>query len=507
MDQPPPRSLDDFLRAAADRAAGAGLPECIAHEFMLSRLVAASSRVPAPGSPLRWGAIALPVAVGAVTFVTFLPTLAFDFVSHDDPAVLLGNVAYRGLGWQQVRWAFTSTHMGLYMPLTWLSWSADYVAWGLNPRGYHLGNVALHTVSAVLLYFVIVEILGRDLSSRVGSAGAAVLWAIHPLRVESVAWVTERKDVLCGALFLLAAWLFLTARDRWALLAFVGSLLAKPMAVTLPAALVVVEVMLRRPVRLSRYLPFIVLSVVISLVAKLALPGSGFVRPTVLVDSSSRYVISSIWPMALSPLYQDVGITPFRLGVCAVVAALAWRWAAVRWALVGYLVMLAPVSGVLAHGRYLVADHFSYIPTLAFAVLAGAGLAWAVRTVPRYAAALILTLMLALVITTGRQLEVWRDSVSLWGHAARLAPTSAEAGYFYAGALEDAARTVDAIREYRRVSRMPGREYESLNNLGGLLLAQGDQDGARAAFRAAISIRHGPAACANAKRLGENLCE
>ena len=157
----------------------------------------------------RW---ILLVVIVSITFVTFLPTLGNDFVTWDDDDNLTENPLYRGLSWSELRWMWTTTLMGHYIPLTWMTFGLDYLVWGMNPAGYHLTNVVLHAANAALFYVLVQRLLTIALHAtladafalRLASAFAALLFAVHPLRVESVAWATERRDVLCG-FFVLAS--------------------------------------------------------------------------------------------------------------------------------------------------------------------------------------------------------------------------------------------------------------------------------------------------------------
>src|SRR3989441_2690389 len=151
----------------------------------------------------------IPLLIALVTFAVFLPTLQNQFVSWDDDKNFLENPHYRGLGWTHLRWMWT-THLGHYIPLTWMTLGLDYLFWGMNPLGYHLTSLLLHAANGAVFYFVAFRILGLALPSpsehghalAVSAGVAALVFAIHPLRVESVAWVTERRDVLSGLLYL-----------------------------------------------------------------------------------------------------------------------------------------------------------------------------------------------------------------------------------------------------------------------------------------------------------------
>src|SRR6266571_3867196 len=207
----------------------------------------------------RWVFWLLPVLIALVTVVPFLPTLDNQFVNWDDDKNLLKNPHYRGLGWSQLRWMWTAFHLGHYIPLTWMTFGLDYLLWGMNPVGYHLTNLLLHTANAVVFFFVVHRILTRALPSPsergdalVISAGvAALVFAIHPLRVESVAWATERRDVLSGLFYLVTILMYLRACERgargrgsyWLSVAvFVCALLSKSMVVNLPVVLLILDV-------------------------------------------------------------------------------------------------------------------------------------------------------------------------------------------------------------------------------------------------------------------------
>jgi hypothetical protein len=163
---------------------------------------------------------AAPFAVALVTAVVFAPVLRAGFLDWDDPINFLENPFYRGLGWSQVRWMLTASVMGHWIPVTWLTLGADFALWGMNPFGYHLTNLLLHAVSAALFYLVSRHLLGLAMpaaSPGVASLGAAVAafyFAVHPLRVESVAWITERRDLTSGLFFLLTIFAYLKAHER-----------------------------------------------------------------------------------------------------------------------------------------------------------------------------------------------------------------------------------------------------------------------------------------------------
>jgi hypothetical protein len=201
----------------------------------------------AAAAPARWP-WAWPLAVALVAFGVFWPALGGEFLDWDDALNLVDNPAFRGLGWSNLGWMFTTTLAGHWIPLTWISFGLDYRLWGMNPLGYHLTNVLLHSAAAAVFYLVALRLLrlavgGPERRLRIGALAAALFFAIHPLRVESVAWITERRDVLSGLLFLLAIAAYLAAaeavgrrRRGWlaaSLACFVLAAMAKAIVMTL----------------------------------------------------------------------------------------------------------------------------------------------------------------------------------------------------------------------------------------------------------------------------------
>src|SRR5213594_2683162 len=205
-----------------------------------------------------WLSWLVPVVIALITCAAFLPTLQNQFVSWDDDKNFLENPHYRGLSWTHLHWMWT-THLGHYIPLTWMTLGLDYLLWGMNPVGYHLTSLLLHVTNAVVFFFVVRRILTLALPSpaershalAVSAGFAALVFAIHPLRVESVAWVTERRDVLSGLFYLLTILVYLRAcegmaRGRgwyWLSVSLFGcALLSKSMVVNLPIVLLILDV-------------------------------------------------------------------------------------------------------------------------------------------------------------------------------------------------------------------------------------------------------------------------
>jgi len=422
---------------------------------------------------------AAPLALALVTAVVFAPVLRAGFVDWDDPINFLENPYYRGLGWRQLRWMLTANVMGHWIPVTWLTLGADFAVWGMNPFGYHLTNLLLHSASAALFYFVSQRLLGLAMPAAspgilsLGAAVAALYFAVHPLRVESVAWITERRDLTSGLFFLLTILAYLKAHERppavravWRLAALGAAALAlasKSIVMGLPLVLLILDAypLGRLGPRVRDWssaqawpvwrekIPFALLAVGTAAAAYLVQRSTGYLTPA---DPSGRIgvVAYNVWfhiwktvaPLNLGPIYElPPRVNPLDLpyllsaaGGLAITAAvwlLRRRWPAglAIWAF--YLVMLAPVTGIVHTGNHLGADRNTYVPCMGFALLVGAlavtvVLAWrrGVLRAPIVAMALgVVAIWIGgLALTARVQSFVWHDSETLWRYAIEVDP-------------------------------------------------------------------------------------
>ncbi len=439
--------------------------------------------------PPRRLRLILPAAVFVISFAAFLPALKGQFVNWDDDILFVNNQAYRGLGIAQIEWMFSYSVLGHYQPITWLTHGADYCLWGMNPFGYHLTNLLFHAACAVFVYLLAVRILrcstvaDDESTLRLAAAFAALLFAIHPLRVESVAWVTERRDLVCTFFLIPSVLCYLRyavgpsrpgrldeASDPmlWyiaSLVLFAMSLLSKAWGMTLPVVLLVLDVYPLRRLRLdpralfskpnrgalSEKLPYAVLAF---LAAKIALMVQSFAGMETLAAHTPLqrlaqacyglvfYVAKTLLPTALNPIYEfPVPFNPFGLrfvvaavalvGLVAIIVALRRRLPSLMVAFAVYAIILSPVLGITQTGPQLVADRYSYLACIPFAILAAAtGCALDRKFGPgvlRRLAPVPLAILLLLAVLTWRQCGVWRDSSSLWRHAVTLDPDSCNA--------------------------------------------------------------------------------
>src|SRR5437870_6426622 len=432
-------------------------------------------REPVPSAlPQRRGFWLVPALMALVTFAAFLPVLQNQFVDWDDQRNFLDNHHYRGLGWTHLRWMWT-THLGHYIPLTWMTLGLDYLLWGMNPVGYHLTNLLLHAANAVVFFFVVRRLLTRALSSpserghalALSAGFASLVFAIHPLRVESVAWATERRDVLSGLFYLLTILMYLRAREReergrgwyWLSVAvFVLALLSKSMVVNLPVVLLILDVYpLRRlggfigwwsaPARriYVEKIPFVLLAAAASAiavmaqlsfhaalsVAQLSVPG----RLAISAYGLSSYLWKLVVPVNLSPLYElpptvNPWAPPFllsyglALAITAIVLAFRRRVPGLPAAWVAYIVVLLPVLGIFQSGPQIAADRYTYLAGLGWAILAGAGLLSCWHATRFLLPGSAVCVLVGLGVLTWNQAQVWRDSKTLWTRVLAIDPQS-----------------------------------------------------------------------------------
>jgi tetratricopeptide (TPR) repeat protein len=461
-------------------------------------------------------------------------TLHFDFVDLDDPYHVTHNPPVRaGLSLPGLRFAFGQLHAGYWIPLTWLSHMLDCQLYGLAPGGHHATNVALHALNACLAFLLL-----QQLGARTGPAAlAASLFALHPMRVESVAWVAERKDVLSSAFGLLSllAWLRYTRRGgalayAMSAAALLASLLAKPMLVTLPALLLLLDAWpLRRlgavplPRLLLEKLPLAALAAGVAAVTFAAQRGAaaegafGGLAAAIPLElrlanaavACARYLGKLAWPTQLSALYPHPylpGGSPLAraevMGALALLAALGAGAVALArrapYVLVGglwFLGTLVPVLGLVQSGTQALADRFSYFPSLGLSLLlAFAASHWLARAGPRprgaiaAAAGLATALLVASGIASFREARHWRGAESLYQHSLASTPRNPLLSTYYGIWLQRRGRLVEASARYREASRDGAFAAASELNLGSVREAQGQQGVAAGHYARALEL-------------------
>jgi Tfp pilus assembly protein PilF len=470
---------------------------------------------------------AVAVGIAVVTAMTFANARWAGFLTWDDHANFVVNPHYRGLGATQLWWILTNAWSGHWTPFTWLTLSLDWVLWGRHPLGYHLTNVAWHAANAVVLFVIAIQLFTRALPPasptmvRAGAAVTALLFSLHPLRVESVLWASERRDVVSGFFYLLTMTTYLSAavavgpaRRRWLALS-VGSyglaMASKAIVMSLPVVLVVLDAYplrrlpthwreaLARPFRpvLWEKVPYLVIAGAGAVVAatvvvevKSTADYPLWARPAVFGYNLVFYLGKTLVATGLSPLYEmpiEWAVTDARLiaGVLAsasITLALVGgrrRWPAGLAVWIVYVVTLAPVAGlVVAAGPQIAADRYTYLACLGLALLAGAAVC-RLEGWPSIGPGLRRTALAAVAVALAgfaglswQQSLVWRDDLTLWQHAVLVDPTCARCQGNLGNALRDRAPHA-AVAPLRQAVALRPDMPQLHANLGLVLLTLG----------------------------------
>jgi tetratricopeptide (TPR) repeat protein len=479
-----------------------------------------------------------------ITLATFLPATRFAFVNYDDNDYVTANPPVRqGLTWAGVQWAFTTYHANNWHPLTWLSHMADCTLFGLNPGGHHLVNVLLHTANTVLLFALLFRLTGKMWPA----AFVAALFAWHPLHVESVAWVAERKDVLSTFFALLALLSYVKYVETsqvpspkskvfftLSLLAFAFGLLAKPMLVTLPFVLLLLDYWPLSRVagcklqvaagtapnlqpstfnlQLVEKWPFFLLtalSCALTLVAQSQVVHGGAAVATLnmvplhyrlqnMPVAYAGYLLKLIWPSPLAVFYPLADRIPPARVTAAVLILLAisvgvWRWhRSQSYLLVGWLWFLGtlvPVIGLVQVGGAALADRYSYFSSIGIFIMVVFAANTAVKKFPgagKFLAAAGLIALAGCLWATEKQLGYWRDSETLFRHALAVTADNDIARNNLANALEHEGNLPAALVEALAAVKLAPERASLHINLGNLLARSGRHTEALAEYSAAI---------------------
>jgi tetratricopeptide (TPR) repeat protein len=462
-----------------------------------------------------------------VAFV-FGQTANHDFVNYDDGDYVTKNAQVsRGLTFEGIFWAFTHVHSANWHPLTWISHMIDCQLYGLNAGGHHLTNVLLHAVNAILL-FLLLRQMTRTLWP---SALVAALFAIHPLRVESVAWVSERKDLLSGLFFLLTLMAYLRyarspSRSRYVAVTvlFALGLMSKPMLVSLPIVLLLLDhwplnrldlFSLQRPEErktlwqlLREKLPWLGLTVASCVITVIAQQGS--IQPVSHISFPARianatlsyvdYLRQMFWPADLAVLYpwdpsrltpSVVAIAFFVLLAVSVLAVVARRR---RYLLTGwlwYVVMLLPVIGIMHVGNQSHADRYTYLPQIGIYLM----LVWAaVELCTRWRFLRVPVTVVACLAVVGlvsfarAQAASWQDSESLWTHALGHTTDNIIAEGNMGLALHAKGKDAEAMQHFERSLIINRKQPQVLSSLGSFYLDLGRVDDSLAVLKEALTL-------------------
>lgn len=476
-----------------------------------------------------------------LTLAIYWQVWNFEFTNYDDDVYVWDNVAVKaGLQPPTIKWAFTTTHASLYQPLVWISYMLENdvgkcIGWivgdeiGKDNAGlHHLTNVCLHVANSVLLFVLLSAMTGF----RWRSAFVAALFAVHPLHVESVAWVAERKDVLSTLFWLLTTLAYVSYVRRgdnrsrlWMLAWFVLGLLSKPMLVMLPVTLILLDYwplgrFAKLPAKklVREKAPLLALALVAGAATVFAMRSHGSmatfgtypigVRLANSVVAHAFYLVKTVWPSDLAvvypypgdslPAWQVVGSGAVLLAISAVAVMLARSRPYVLAGWLWYVVTLAPVNGLVQQGKNAVTDHFSYIPLIGIFII----IAWGVpdllgkllrvepgdRRVTVPAAVLGTVAVLALMLPAYVQVGYWRNSITLFSHAVKVTHGNSLAHNNLGNALLAKGDTEGAIRNLRLALKHHPEYLDADYNLGTALYEHGDVPGAIKQYRKVIRI-------------------
>lgn len=447
------------------------------------------------------------------------PVVDNDFINYDDNLyVTENNHVQNGITREGVRWAFRTFSAGNWHPLTWLSHMADVELYGLNPRGHHGTSLLIHIMNTALLFLVLEGMTGAPGPS----ASVAALFAVHPLHVESVAWVAERKDLLSTFFWLLTMFAYLAHARRpcarrylFVALFFSLGLLSKPMLVTLPFVLLLLDrwPLNRCPGRsgIAEKIPLLALAGISAAVTVVAQSGGGALTSLARLPLSTRlenaafasiaYLFKTVWPRHLSVFYpHPEGLLPgwvaagsglLLLGLTFLVIrlrrvhpffAVGWFW---------YLGTLMPVIGLVQIGVQAMADRYTYVPLLGIFIMAAWGLpALVPRRQNRTAALASMTLavLAAFSITTWFRTRDWRNSLILFQSAVRENPKNTVAWNYLGAAYVSLKESDEAIAAYRRTLLLNTDDIMALNNLGSIFIRRREYEQARPLLEQAMRL-------------------
>jgi hypothetical protein len=511
----------------------------------------------------------LAAIIALVTLFVYLPALHNNFVTWDDPIYVSENSSIRSLGGSFFTWAFSDFSSANWHPLTWISHALDYAVWGLNPLGHHLTSIILHALNTFLVVALLIRLLDayrtkhdpsflNDRAVLVAAGTTGLLFGLHPLHVESVAWVSERKDLLCALFFLLSIMLYAkyasgrTTGDgkrqpdgdgkdgaggrnflfnRYYLAAlgfFILALLSKPMAVTLPVVLLILDWHPFDRIRSWRTfgaacvekLPFFVLSLASSVMTVLAQKAGGALLSVAVTPWQTRlpvgaravigYLENMAWPLNLVPFYPypetaswasweyiaplalEAGITV----LCVVLAVQKRKTGLAAWGY--YCATLVPVLGIVQVGGQSMADRYTYLPSLGPFIVLGLGAAWVWErahaqdkpgpSVRLFIAAAAACIVFFLSFATIRQTGVWKDNLSLWSYEITREPGVALAYNNRGLTYDDMGRLDLAVEDFTRAIELAPFEYKAYTNRGRVYSKLGMLDKAVGDFERAISL-------------------
>ena len=497
---------------------------------------------PAPASTDSRAVIYVLAALAALlAFIVFIPALKNGFVIWDDNVLISENRNIQSLDLGFLKRTFTSVGITTWYPLTLISLAIDYALWGDNPWGFHLTNIIFHALNTFLVFILIADIAGRGEESKtkaiIAGLVTALLFALHPLRVESVVWVTERKDVLYAFFYLLSVFAYIryassgrVAPYLAALFFFIVSLLSKPMAVSLPVVLLILdfyplERLLdggdgRRNLKkaVAEKIPFFILALLTSLLTVVTNYGGGalrgmeknpfFARVLVALRAHVFYLSKMLFPVNLAPFYpypsraeifslEYIGPAAVFLAVTFLSVLLVKKRKVFSAVWFYYVAAIAPVSGIVQIGEYAAANRYTYLaslgPFLIVGLLSGVFFeklrAYSKKYIPAFLAAAFLIILCVFVNATLKEIPKWKDTMTLWSYEIELFPQKASFAYNNRGlAYYRAGDLKSAFKDYNRAIEIAPGLAQARINRGNIYRISGDPKSALADYNRAIEI-------------------
>ena len=438
------------------------------------------------------------------TFGVYAQSRQFAFVNYDDPDYVTNNPHVRqGITADGVLWAFTSTEAANWFPVTRFSHMLDAQLFGMDAGWHHLVSALLHAAASILLFLF----LARATGARGPSAFVAFVFALHPLHVESVAWVAERKDVLCAFFWFLALWAYVRGMRALVIVAFVLGLMSKPMIVSLPFTLLLLDVWpLKRGLRVREKLPLFAIAAAGAVVTYVVQKAGGAVMPVAVFGfdnalvSYLTYVAKTFWPAGLAVFYpypEKLALWHVALAAVAL-AAISWQvfrlrrvcpYLAVGW--FWFLVTLVPVIGIVRAGEQARADRYGYVPMVGLLVMVAWGGADLLRRWPRLRLAVAAAACAACAGAAWAQVGYWRNSETLFAHALEVTTGNYIAEHNLGTYLTDQpGRLPEAVAHLERAVRLRP-DLAQMHSALGVALAgtPGRLEDAIAEFRTAARLR------------------
>jgi protein O-mannosyl-transferase len=467
--------------------------------------------------------------------VAYYQVFSFGFLTYDTWAYVTDNTrVHAGITVDNIKWAFTTSFFTNWHPVTWLSYMLDMELWGLNPAGFHATNLFFHICNSLLLF----GLLQKTTSRLEESILVAGLFALHPLHIESVSWIAERKDVLSTFFFLLSIASYIKYVQRQNLsrysiliLSFSLSLMSKAMVVTLPAVLLLLDYWPLRRYRFARWqapqekMPFFkskdsLFSIILEKIPLFLLAALGAwmtiiaqqsnIHTTEVLPLSARiassflayqaYIEKTLWPVNLAILYPHPGMPTLPQTLTAAliflfILILSWIWRQTRpWLIVGWLWFLGtliPVIGVIHVGHQFIADRYTYIPHIGLFIMVSWGLSELSKEIfnhRRSFITIILFLIFASGIQTWNQLHYWKNDRTLWTRTLQITQNNYIAENSLGEELLKDNSLDEAEKHFMRAIMIHGRYAAAYSNLGSVLEQKGNFDEATKNYQKAILI-------------------